>query len=170
MMRTREARPGREDGFSLLELMIAVSFLATCLLGVGYAMQVGIRSTREMRERQVIQAWAQVYIDRLMFLNFGGATDPMPSSSQLNTLFSRDGGGVTVTLASLAKSPSGDGWTFQLQNFPVAGRWAVLVTRDVDGNGTVSGELEEGWLAVRIAISFEGWPILSTVRGRETRA
>lgn len=170
MRGTEGIRGRRMEGFSLLELMIAVSFLATCLLGVGYAMQVGIRTTREMRERQIIQSWAQVYMDRLISLNFGKMTDPAPTKSQLDTLFSQAGGTTAVTLASLTNSPSGDGWTFRLQDFPVEGQWAVLVTRDVDGDGSISGELEENGLAVRIAISFDGWPVLSTVRGRETHA
>ncbi|MBN1420021.1 MAG: type II secretion system protein [Planctomycetes bacterium] len=165
-----ETRHEATSGFSLLELMIAVAFLATCFLGVGYAMQAGIRSTREMRERQVIQARAQIYLDRLTFLNFGAWADPTPSASQLDAVFSPEGSVTAVTLASLTHSPSDEGWTFETTDFPVQGRWAVIVTRDVDGDGTVSGEIEENWLAVRIEISFDGWPVLSTVRGRETHA
>ena len=170
MRATDGIRRARAGGFSLLELMIAVSFLATCLLGVGYAMQIGIRTTREMRERQIVQSWAQVYMDRLISLNFGSMTDPAPTKSQLDTLFSQAGGIAAVTLASLTKSPSGEGWTFRLQDFPVEGQWAVLVTRDLDGDGSISGDMEENARAVRIAIAFDGWPVLSTIRGRETHA
>lgn len=166
----RMGPPAARGGFTIIEMVMALSFLLVSLVGVGLAIHAGVRTTRELRERQIVQTRAQMYVDRLVRLNFGESSDPEPTRAQLEELFDDDTDLGTVTLMSLTRYPRRDGgWTFERKGFPVPGSWTVQVTQDLDGDGAVGGDLEEDGLLVRITVSFDGEAILTTIRGKETQ-
>ena len=96
--------------------------------------------------------------------------DPEPTQEELSNLFHSKDEPTFTTLMSLTHYPESDGgWEFQYRDFPVRGTWTVQVTRDLDRDGIVAGELEEGGLLLRIAVLFNDEEIFATVRGRETQ-
>ncbi len=164
--------PGGETckGFTLLEVMVALAFFIIALLGISSGVMEGVKTTGELQREQIVKGQAQIFINRLMSLNFGQPGDPVPTASQLDELFDDDDVIGAVTLMSLSKAPAEDGgWRFELAGFPVQGQWLVTVTQDLNGDGNVQGVLEEGGQLLRITVAFDGDVILSTVRGRETQ-
>jgi type II secretory pathway pseudopilin PulG len=161
-------RPGRESGFSLIEVMVAIGFLLVSSLVVGLALQAGIRSNRELREAQVLQARAQTWADRIVRQNFGQSFDPDPDAGQVEALFDCASAPGDITIQQLTRYPSADcGWRFTLTDFPVEGEWRVVVDRDLDGDGSVAGGLEEGARVLRIQVFFNDRLVLATSRAKE---
>lgn len=170
MQRFEKQRAARR-GFTLLEVTMTAGFLVVSLLSVGLAVQTGLASTREQRERQLLKMHSQVYVDRVMALNFGQTGDPVPSAPQLDELFDDDADPGSVTLTSLARAPAADGcWKFTLRDFPLNGEWSVRVTPDLDADGQVAGSMETSGSFLRITVAFNDVPMLSTVRGKETQS
>ncbi len=166
-MRPRRER-ARRGGFSLIELMMAIGILLVSSLAVGFALHAGMRTTREIREEQVLQATAQTFIDRIVRQNYGQTYDPDPTGSQVSAIFDAGSPPGDITVQQLTRWPAGDGgWKFTLANYPVVGEWRVVVGQDLDGNGAVSGTLEEGQRVLAIRVFFEGALILETSRAKE---
>lgn len=165
-------RASRDDaGISLLEVIITMSILVVVFMGLGGGVVTGTKATHDLMEDQLVKSRAQIFINRVMSLPFGKSSDPMPNATQLSALFNIDADMPAVSLFSLSKPPENDdGWMFTLNDFPVDGAWMVAVSPDLNGDGEVSGTLEERGLLLRISISFDGLQVLSTVRGRETQA
>jgi hypothetical protein len=150
--------------------MITLAFFAVVLLGASGGIMGGLTTTQEILEWQSVRARSQIYLNRVMALNFGEPTDVAPSAPQLDELFDDDTDLGTATLVALSHAPPEDGgWMFQRDDFPVDGEWLVSVTRDINDDGLVEGDLEEGGKLVRIAVSFNGRRVLSTIRGKETQ-
>jgi len=157
-------------GFTLLELTIALAFFVIALLGISSGIMEGVRTTGDLQRQQMVKVRAQIYLNRLMCLNFGDESDPAPTASQLYELFDEDNDLGNVTLMSLSKAPADPGgWEFELAKFPVPGKWLIKVTPDLNGDGKVEGELEEGKNLLKIVVSFDGEQMLSTIRGKETQ-
>jgi prepilin-type N-terminal cleavage/methylation domain-containing protein len=157
-----------EPGFTLLEVMVAVSFLAVSLLAAGMALQSGILASRELREHQLVQARAQSLVDAVVNLGFGDDSDPDPTVAQLSELLDGDDDFGNITLNQLSRWPPQDGgWLFRLQGIGVRGEWLLSVDRDADGDGAVAGDLEESRQIYRIRIFFNNRLFLQTHYARE---
>ncbi len=157
-----------EGGFTLLEVMISIGLLSFVFMGVSGGVLSGLQCSQETIERNVIKNRAQIYLNRVMSLNFGSSSDSEPTDAQLNELFDDDADIGTVTLASLAQAPEeDDGWVFTLNDFPVEGSWCVAVDQDLNADGSVEGTVEESGKLVRITVFFDDETILWTIRGKE---
>ena len=166
-MRIGRSVEGR-SGFSLVELMLAISVLLVSVLAVGLALQAGMRTTREMREDQVLQATAQSFVNRIVHQNFGQTFDPDPTANQVEAVFDCRQAPGDITVQQLTRWPPADGgWRFTLAGFPVEGQWRVVVDQDLDGDGLVAGAIEEGKRILGIRIFFRDQLVLSTSRSKE---
>jgi type II secretory pathway pseudopilin PulG len=162
-------RRGREDGISLIELVMALSFLLIVLVSVGLALHSGVQTTRELDEMNLVHAQAQTYVDRVIRQNFGAIYEADPTAEQVDQFFDPDSTPGTVTVNQLTRWPKGDGgWKFTLADFPVTGDWLVTVTADLDGDGsTTSSDLEKSNSVYSILVYFSGELVLQGCRAKE---
>lgn len=167
-MKRGKMRAAVDGGFTLIEVVVAISVLLICTLALGLCLQAGAVVARELREEQVILAQAQSIVDRMLAQDFGQTFDADPTSAQLEEIFDSDPYGGTITLQQLSRWPQTDGgWKFELTSFPVDGEWNVSIDTDLDGNGVVEGELETGGRVLRISVFFNERLILRTNRAKE---
>jgi hypothetical protein len=162
---SRRAESARHGGVTLVEVIITLAFFVVVFLGLSGGVLQGVRASEDIRSRQTVKLQAQTYLNRLMALNFGYATDGAPGSAQLEELFDDDSELGAVTLMSLTHgSSAAGGWKFARPDFPIPGDWLVVVTQDVDESGSVAGPIETSGKLLRITISFNGQRMFSTVR------
>lgn len=163
-----KSRTRRVGGFSLVELMVAIAILLVSALAIGVSLQAGVRVNREIQEAQILQAKAQTFVDRIVRQNFGQTYDPDPTAAQLDEVFDCNTNPGTVTIDQLSRWPAGSGgWRFSLSGFPVEGEWTVQVDRDMNGDGSIAGSLEDGKRIFRIRVLFRDKLILETSRAKE---
>ena len=163
-----KTRAAVEGGFTLIEVVVAISVLLICTLSLGLCLQAGAVVARELREEQVLLAQAQSIVDRIMAQDFGQTFDADPTVAQLEEIFDPDPYGGTITIQQLSRWPPVDGgWKFELGSFPVDGEWNVSIDTDLDGSGVVDGDLETGGRVFRISVFFNERLILRTNRAKE---
>jgi hypothetical protein len=137
-------------------------------VAVGLALHAGMRTGREMREDQILQATAQSFLNRIVRQNFGQTFDPDPTAGQVSAIFDCRSTPGDVTIQQLTRWPTAEGgWRFTLANFPVEGEWRVAVGPDLDGDGVVSGTIEESGRVLGIRIFFRDQLVLATSRAKE---
>ena len=85
-----KADPAREQGFTLIEVMLGVSVLLTCVLALGLSLQAGAFAVRQLREEQILLARAQTLVDRILAQEFGHTYDPAPVANQLEEVLDND--------------------------------------------------------------------------------
>ena len=165
------SRFSRIRGITLLEVTATFAFCIVALMGLGGGIFHGIRTTTFLQDGQLVKVRSQVYLNRIMSLNFGLAGDKKATGQQLNELFDDDNDVGTATLIGLSQAPKPkDGWTFKLNDFPVDGEWLVKASFDLDNDGNVAGTLEKSGNLVRISVSFNDHEMVWTIRGKETQA
>jgi prepilin-type N-terminal cleavage/methylation domain-containing protein len=155
-----------EEGFSLLETMIAVSVLAITFVSLGAAVLTGVNSTLQQKERDTVRNQALRYMERLQKLSFGDFTDPAPDTSDLEQLFDDSAEKPDLTLAQVRTPVDDDGHMFRIAGFETRGTWEVRIDRDVNGNGVLDDEEDDFDDLLKIQILFEGQPILTTYRSK----
>ncbi len=176
----RANRTSKEQGFSLLEVLVALTFLTLIFLASGLTVQSSSLVARQMEEDLLIQTQAQNYVDLCLLQPFGRETDDNPLPDLLVEVFDNDEEPGDITLHQLTRWPvSDDGWRFELTSFPVPGEWRVSVTSDLDGDGgtgttTATGNdatslasVEASRGVFRISVFFNERPILTTNRAKE---
>ena len=99
-MRSRASRPatGNRRGFSLIEVLMAVTIFTCALLGLAAAAAVGIRQTSRAREDSQYWADAQQVMDSLMAKGWG-------SSSLVDGSTTVRGRSMTWTVGSSTSNP-----------------------------------------------------------------
>ena len=134
-------RTGRSRaGTSLIEALISLGVLVVTAGGLGAAVMSTQKATAEIRQRDMVRAQAMRYVERLLGVPFGTATDSAPSAAEVQDMFDDDGTvPAGVTLMSLRTPADDEGWRFRVGGFEVPGAWAVEVNSDLDGNGSRIG-------------------------------
>lgn len=159
---------GGAAGFSLVEMVIAISFLLVSTVAVGLAMQAGMRTTRELSDAQAVQVTAQSFMDRILRQNFGQSSDPDPTGGQVQAVFDLTGSPGTITLNQLSRWPqAAGGWRFTLADFPVIGQWRVAVSADLDGDGKTTGPIENLNTVFAVRIYFQDQLVLMSSLSKE---
>jgi hypothetical protein len=156
---------GRDDGITIVEVLITALFLAVSLVSLGLAVLTGVRSTTDLGERNLVHNQALSYMERLQKLNFGTDEDLPPSPAELDQLFDDSLDVPDLSLYQLHRPVYEDGHRFQLAGFERSGTWEVRVHRDLNGNGVLDPEEDKDDL-LRIEILFNQDPVLSTFRAR----
>lgn len=142
MMRSRQDSDG---GFSLLEVLFAMTFLTLAVVSVGMGVQSAALTTREIQEQLAIQNRAQGFVDGILAAPWGGPADEDPTAGLVSEVFDDDVEIGAVTLHQLSRWPAGDdGWRFTLASFPVTGEWRVQVDNDANDDGQVGAVVAEG--------------------------
>lgn len=135
-------RRTKSRGMTLVEVMITTVVLAVSLGGFSMAVVTTQKSSLTMRGRDMVKAQAMKYMERLLRIPFGTATDPAASSTQVAEMFDDNAvvtGGAPVTLKSLETAVGSSGWRFRVEGFEMKGVWEVEINTDLDGNGTANG-------------------------------
>ena len=78
-VRGTDDAPRDEDGFSLVEIAVAVSVLLTALLGLAFAMVSAWRLERSAAERKLAIQWATSQMESIRALGLGGCMSDPPS-------------------------------------------------------------------------------------------
>jgi len=163
-----KSRNSRSSGFTLVEVVLGISVLLICTLALGFSLQAGAVAARQLQEEQVILAQSQTYVDRIVAQEFGQSYDPDPTAAQIEEVFDSDSDPGSASIHQLSRWPAGDsGWKFTLGDFLVEGEWRILVDQDLNGDGTISGDLETGSRVFRICVFFNDRLILQTHRSKE---
>lgn len=122
----------RSQGFTLLEVLMGMTFLTFTVVAVGLSVMTARAASRDIAERLMVQTQAQDYMDLLKAINFGDVSDPDPTSAQLDELFDNDDDPGTITLLQVAKYTGAQpGRVFQLTSFPVEGEWSIQIDNDL---------------------------------------
>ena len=157
----------RNAGNTLVELVFGLSICMVVLVGSGGALLSSMRSGRALEEDDTAFTRARSLLERVSEQPFGTALDPTPTTLEVATLFSMTGAISTVSLSQLANGIADGTWTFRYIDIAATGQWSVIVNRDLNGDGSVSGELETSGELYRIQVQYEGRDIVSTIRAIE---
>jgi len=171
MVKNETRHAGRpESGFTLVEIVMAMSILLLCTLALGLSLQGGAAAARGLREDQVVLAQAQTFIDRIASQEFGHDYDPDPTAGQVTEIFDADDDPGDVTIFQLSRWPAADGgWKFQRSDIQLQGEWKVVLDTDLNGDGLVAGDLETGQKVFRISVLFDDRLILRTHGSKEVK-
>ena len=156
----------REDGFSLIEAVVATAVALTVVSTVAVAMKASHDATRVMQQQETEAQTAHRIIDVLFRIPVGEPSDAPASAAERTELFDGDDVLGTATLYSLRHAPTAEGHRFQFADFPLTGEWEVRITADLDGNGDTAGPDEVFDDLLRIDVSFDGRVVLQSARGQ----
>jgi hypothetical protein len=155
----------RAGGFTMIEVVLGLSALLVAIVFVGLGLQTGFRISQDVREDEVVFAFAQGFADRLVAQPYGSDTDPTPRPEDIDELFDTDEICGPVTLKQLAQQPF---WAFSFTGAgAVPGVWRIEVGADLDGDGTISGNLETSGEALLVEVFYEDRLILTTVAAND---
>ncbi len=166
---TRINRATREEGFSTLEVMVAIMLVTILMLGMGMSSLTSERSSRDLEDNDLIAERARMLIDRITAQPFGLTTDGAPTSAEVESLFTMDTNISDVTLQQLALHQPDGVWTFTDATFQLPGTWTVRVDTDLNGNGIEESDgFEDSGNLLRIAVEFDGRLIYQATRANIT--
>ena len=131
----RAVRTGEQSGFSLLEVMIAVSVLVGGLMGLGMAMVSSYNLDRSTTERKVALAFAASKIERIRGLNYK-EVNVRPRLYNANPADAVDYGGY---LPDLAWGTTASGTTAAVGTAAGAGSVGFRYTLDGDSDEDIFG-------------------------------
>ena len=127
-------------GTSLVDAVVSLGVLVVTAGGLGMSVLYTQKASQEMRHRDYVRAEGMRFVERLLGIPYGVATDTAPTASDLQNFFDDNAtipGGVT--LMSLRTPVNGAGWRFKIGGFETPGVWEIEVNNDLDGNGTTQG-------------------------------
>lgn len=124
----------REQGFTLLETILATGVLAVVFLGLAAMMGLGAAHTRTVELEALLLSKAQELADQVRAVPFGKATDPIPGTAAVKEVFDADPQPGSVTLLALERA--GGNFLFSTADpdlfpdgFPVPGVFRVRLVR-----------------------------------------
>lgn len=130
----------RESGFSLVEASITLVFVVLLVIAVQTALMFSIKTRQSAESDAFRQELAWVYLQRLRALPFG--PDGTPTSGELTELFDEDSDLGTITFQEVSVPAGSAGRTFTANSGSDLVRWRVVVSNDLDQDGTTSGNRE----------------------------
>lgn len=98
----------RERGTTILEVLIAGIFLAVTMASLGLGVLTGLRSTADMKGRNVVQNQAFTFMERLQHLPFGTPDDVAASPTLLDRLFDDTLDLPNLTLCQLKRAENAE--------------------------------------------------------------
>jgi prepilin-type N-terminal cleavage/methylation domain-containing protein len=151
-----------QRGFSLIEVLFTLGAIAVLSLGVASGVVTGHKATRVLEDEALVSARAAEFQERLLAIPFGTADDEAASGSQLDELFDEDDVFGTATLHAVRAFGTAQ---FEVANFPVDGKWRIVVDNDLNGDGTIDTTQDEGRAdLLRIAVFFDGRNVAQVLR------
>jgi prepilin-type N-terminal cleavage/methylation domain-containing protein len=136
----------KQNGFTLIEIMISVGVFAILILGLGYAVLAGQRVAGETRSQAIVLLACQQVVEQLQ----GKSIEELLAED--NSTFSIRMGGADASM-----EPGG----------------VINVDKDLNGDGTIQtgdfyreGRTEDD--IVRVRISFKGTTIIEKVFARRS--
>lgn len=131
-----------EAGFTLLELLACGTLATVMLLTLQSTLRSSIQSRQKARELESHQGLAFEYLQRLTGIPFGDGSEPAVSGSELTELFDDDDDFGTVVLRQVRVDAGRAGHAFTTSIGSRRTQWRILVSNDLDGDGTVGGGRE----------------------------
>ena len=131
-----------EAGFTLLELLACGALATVMLLTLQSTLRSSIQSRQKARELESHQALAFEFLQRLTAIPFGDGSEPAVSAEQLTELFDDDDDFGTAVLRQVRVDAGRAGHAFATSIGGRRTQWRILVSNDLDGDGTVAGGRE----------------------------
>jgi hypothetical protein len=167
---TQEPAPpssGSAAGFALAEVTIAMVLAVVMILALHQMISVSLKARQSADKKFHVSLRSEDYLRKIRQLQFGKASDPPPTATQLSELFDDDEDVGTITLHQLKVLPSSPGHTFSVASPELEGLFRVKVSNDLDGDGSLTGPREGRDDLLRIEIYFDNRRTLDTKRAAE---
>jgi prepilin-type N-terminal cleavage/methylation domain-containing protein len=152
-------------GFSLVEVLLATTVLAVAAMAVASGGATAHVAERTLDLQTLAEARGHSYLERLVAVPFGNASDGPADAAELTEVFDEDDLLGTVTLHELrAFGPA----EFTVPASATPGRWRVVVSDDLDADGDVDAEdatqAEGRGDILRISVFYDGRLVAQTIR------
>lgn len=154
-------------GFALVEVTIAMVLAVVMILALHQMITVSFKARQSADKKFHVSVRSEDYLRKIRQLQFGKASDPPPTATQLSELFDDDDDVGTITLHQLRVPPANPGHSFNVASAELSGLFRVKVTNDLDGDGLLTGPREGRDDLLRIEIFFDNRRTLDTKRAAE---
>jgi prepilin-type N-terminal cleavage/methylation domain-containing protein len=155
------ARTTEPDGFTLIEVVIAMVVISAVILGVGFTIFSVHGAGAKLEGEQIVFAQAETILDTLMSIRFGRPTEGPATDAQMIELLDSDTFPGDVSLHQVKQRCPAD---FQLDGFPVPGDWRLTIDTDLNEDGDMAGPAEGRPDIFRITVFHDGVRIVSILR------
>jgi len=148
-------------GFTLLEVLFAMTILAVVAFGLVSGVGAGHATAKRLEEETVLFSRGQELVEGMLAVEFGQSSDSAATAPELTECFDGDDDLGAMTLHKLRKFGPAQ---FEPAAFPVRGRFTVIVSDDLNGDGDTDDPDEGQENLLRIEVSDEGRLLARTIR------
>lgn len=163
-MQTNKINQTADAGFSLVELMGALSVIVIMVMSLQGTMFSSIKLRASNSDLETRQTQAYDYIQRLVKVPFGSATDPAPTPAQLTELFDDDQDLGTISLKQIETPASSAGHTFTTSLDGVTTDWRIVVNNDFNSDRLTTGFREGRADLLQVEVFANDVMMLRTMR------